>query len=485
VATLCDTHEKSTGSPHRPPSHRFPVSPVNRLSPSRPGETSGGSCKCGRGPLIPLQTICIVGSHYGQLSQPAELEGMPAAARALVAADDRVFARTDRGVVRNSNDKTMDNRVTHFRDWLAEATGYLYLCCVQRITSQQGILLIGSYIDYLARTPYNRTGALRKSCTLSKFVTAATYFFEHTLTAGFSMASIHGGKLVMHPKISGRLDFYKKWDLVKEKREPYTREMLSTFHQQVQKQESRTPKQAFLGLHSLVFDTQTLGIFTGSRVSEYAQPKSRKTVSRVPSRPGAAKTTALPIAFIARDFEFLCAEGRSLPHSVVLDNAAIAVQLNITFRYDKSGRNFTVRKFGRGSDWLCPITAARRLLLRADMLSIPPTDPICAFQPPRSTGHQWLLARDVTSAMRKICEDTYSDPTHYLREHVMNFASHSNRVTAAVALSQSGMSIDEIAHRLRWKPESVAFYLRESARDIGFYTANTIAGAQRDFVLSS
>ena len=86
--------------------------------------------------------------------------------------------------------------------------------------------------------------------------------------------------------------------------------------------------------------------------------------------------------------------------------------------------------------------------------------------------------------MRRICFDTYPDPQHYLQQHINNIASHSNRVTAAVALSQSGMSIDEIAHRLRWKPESVAFYLRESARDIGFYTKNVIAGAQRDFVAS-
>jgi predicted metalloenzyme YecM len=83
--------------------------------------------------------------------------------------------------------------------------------------------------------------------------------------------------------------------------------------------------------------------------------------------------------------------------------------------------------------------------------------------------------------MRQIAVDTYPDPQHFLRVNLNRFASHSNRVTAAVALSQSGMTVDDIAQRLRWKPESVAFYLRESAQDIGDYTSNAIAGAQRNF----
>ena len=343
---------------------------------------------------------------------------------------------------------------------------------------------MASYLDFLARTPYNRAGALRQSDTLSKFMTAAGYLFQRIFPAPFSVFCSQGGKPVMHPKLARRLEYYRKWDIKKEKREAYTSDMFITFHTQVAERERREPMKAFLDLHSLVFDTQTLGVFTGSRVSDYAQSSGpRDTVSRVPARHGEA-SSRLPIAFVKGDFEFLAPNGHTLKHKDVFDNPNLASQLNITFRYDKSGRNFTVRKFGRGDAFLCPIRAARRLLLRADMLEIPDKDPICAYRPAGRSGHLWLLAREVTATMRRICFDTYPDPEHYLQQHINNIASHSNRVTAAVALSQSGMSIDEIAHRLRWKPESVAFYLRESARDIGFYTKNVIAGAQREFVAS-
>jgi hypothetical protein len=155
--------------------------------------------------------------------------------------------------------------------------------------------------------------------------------------------------------------------------------------------------------------------------------------------------------------------------------------LQITFCHDKSGRNFAVRKFGRGKDWLCPIAAATRLLYRASLLGIPSNDPICAHRPLNSSTIRLLWDSDVTDTMRQIGIDTYPDPQHFLRVNINRIASHSNRVTAAVALSQSGMTVDDMAQRLRWKPESVAFYLCENAQDIGDYTRNAIAGAQRNF----
>ena len=54
---------------------------------------------------------------------------------------------------------------------------------------------------------------------------------------------------------------------------------------------------------------------------------------------------------------------------------------------------------------------------------------------------------------------------------------HSNRVTAAVALANAGRSSQEIAYRLRWKPESVEHYLRECPKVIGPLCASTIEGA--------
>lgn len=170
-----------------------------------------------------------------------------------------------------------------------------------------------------------------------------------------------------------------------------------------------------------------------------------------------------------------------VPHADLFNNPALAVQVQVRFRHDKSGRNNTVRKFGPGRSWLCPIRAAVLLLYRAHLLKMGPTDPICVYRHAPSSVPRYLRDTDVTDTMRKICVATYPDPNHFLRINITRFASHSNRVTAAVALSQAGMSLDDIAQRLRWQRESVAFYLRETSQDIGSYTAKTIAGAQRNF----
>jgi hypothetical protein len=103
----------------------------------------------------------------------------------------------------------------------------------------------------------------------------------------------------MEPQIAARLALYGKWDEVKEKREPYTTAMFHKFREQVASQAKSDPL-LFLGLHALVFDTQTLGIFTGSHVSEYAQSHNNPNIiSRVPTRRSCDAHTALPIAFVA------------------------------------------------------------------------------------------------------------------------------------------------------------------------------------------
>lgn len=79
--------------------------------------------------------------------------------------------------------------------------------------------------------------------------------------------------------------------------------------------------------------------------------------------------------------------------------------------------------------------------------------------------------------MRTACKAAYPDATHYMRLNINRLVSHSNRVTAAVALRAAGISIDDIAYRLRWKAASVETYLRECYQAIGDITLKAIPGA--------
>jgi hypothetical protein len=342
--------------------------------------------------------------------------------------------------------------------------------------------LIGGYIDHVGSTPVNSKGDLPMANTLCHHATAAETFLNTVMGKPFSLYRQKGGKMVLHPFVGDRIQLRRKWQKPREKREPYTFQMFQTFHTMVSKAEAHDIGN-FLDLPSLVFDTQCLGIFTGSRVSEYAQSKgSVATVSRVPQPASKPSSLAPAVAFIASDFLFLAANGTIIPHAQLFLDTTQAVQLQIRFRHDKSGRNHSIRKYGRGSSWMCPIEASIRLLRRAHKLRIPAHDPVCAYRKLHGLGHRWLRDYHVSQLMRRVAVQTYPDKNHFLRVNIDRFASHSNRVTAAVALHHAGMSIDDIAQRLRWKPLSVSFYLRETTQDIGQYTIQTIVGAQRAYM---
>ena len=65
----------------------------------------------------------------------------------------------------------------------------------------------------------------------------------------------------------------------------------------------------------------------------------------------------------------------------------------------------------------------------------------------------------VQSVMRHACRQAYPDPNHYLWLNIKLLMSHSNRITAAVALYNAKVPIPVIAFRLRWCVDSVTFYL--------------------------
>ena len=272
-----------------------------------------------------------------------------------------------------------------------------------------------------------------------------------------------------------------KWRRPKPKREPYTYAMFETLQARVSTL-LETTVSALLQRDAAVFDWARLSIFTGSRSGEYAQTVGTSTnPARVPDAPAAGNWAKTPIAFIASDFAFYTADGRRLRKRELLRNPQAAVEVHVHFRFDKSGRNFTICKFRRGQGLICPVEAAISILARAVALKVPAQDPIGVFFNPRSRKAKnqvvLLQSSDVVKVMRSVCLETYPDPKHYYHIHHMSIDAHSARVTAAVALSNAGVSKAEIAFRLRWKPESVDHYLRDCQRTIGSLTQAAILGS--------
>ena len=90
----------------------------------------------------------------------------------------------------------------------------------------------------------------------------------------------------------------------------------------------------------------------------------------------------------------------------------------------------------------------------------------------RSTEH-------MGKTMREIIMLAFPNPAHYLRLRPHLVVPHCNRVTAAVALYNMGWSFPEIAYRLRWQPDSVMHYIRESPYKVGKATGDALVGAFR------
>ena len=96
----------------------------------------------------------------------------------------------------------------------------------------------------------------------------------------------------------------------------------------------------------------------------------------------------------------------------------------------------SVHKFGLGKQWLCPILAAVHIIAHATHLKALPNHSIFIYQ--GTDGSTKLLhVDDITAIMQNACESTYPNPSHYMCLIITGIASHSNRITTAVALWQA------------------------------------------------
>jgi hypothetical protein len=229
-----------------------------------------------------------------------------------------------------------------------------------------------------------------------------------------------------------------------------------------------------------VYNWMRLGLFTGSQVSEYAQTRLAAKVryNTIPQTEDVGGWAGQALAFLRTDFSFFTSdhESISLPtlHRHHLKSCVTSVHLR--FRFDKSPRNFSIRKFCSTNDpILDPVAAAVSCIHRADLLGIPAWEPIAAFG--TLSTYSFLRDSHITIVMQKTCIWAYPNPKHKMRLHIKCIVPHSNRITAAVALKLGGASDEEIAFRLRWRVGSVHRYLRECFSQVGTAIQQALTGA--------
>jgi hypothetical protein len=287
-------------------------------------------------------------------------------------------------------------------------------------------------------------------------------------------------RVALHPYLQEQISQRAAWTTPKPRKEPFTYLMLAIHAKTVLKCAS-DPYSLFLSLPYAVYDWLRLGVFTGSRLSEYAQSNlvAKQRFQVIPHNKDAGCWAGQPLAFIRADFEFFDQSHHLVPLSTLFaaHRKDLVRTVHIRFRFDKSAENSSIRKFSWTDDAILdPVDAAVSIIHRADILRVPSSMPIGIYSKTSSVYH-FLRDYHIRDVMRGMCILAYPDPAHYLRIHLNRLVPHSNRVTAAVCLQMGGASNDEIAFRLRWKVDSVPTYLRECFQEIGSIMLSTLQGA--------
>jgi hypothetical protein len=253
------------------------------------------------------------------------------------------------------------------------------------------------------------------------------------------------------PEITSCIAEVKRWENMKDRREPLTTDMI--YYQQLQCR-STAPH----SLNNALFDWFVTGIYAGFRLAEWAQDDKVHTRAQVkPTIDGD------PTAFIISDLEFFGENRRRMTRIDALDRPYLVQQVDIRWRYQKNGKRNEKKTFvriGRGAAAvLCSVSAWLRILQRWSDLGLDDTHPLAVFTASglASSPIQFIRPLHINAALRQAATAVYNvtDASELAR-----FSSHSIRVGACVALHAAGVSKLNIKFALRWKSDSFYTYLR-------------------------
>ncbi|GKY95479.1 hypothetical protein MPSEU_000509500 [Mayamaea pseudoterrestris] len=446
--------------------------------------------QCGGRPTLSIHSINnVVGVRYlAGHAGIGSLQNLPSGARAAFNDLVRDQWERKRGDIRTRNDRAFDQRASHFGRWSLQA-GFTDKS-FEEVSPGQEVAILAGYLFAVAsgktsleidkKKLQGKAGDQQNPLmvkTLVGYLNAAHSLLELFLNRKFPIQN--PSKEGYHPMLADILASRRKWQKAREKREPFTNKMFEYLYATLKK-ETATDATVNLDVQAAVFDWTCLGAFTGSRANEYAQTTARRgCFSKVPANRDAGEWANQPLAFIDLDFMFYTADSVLITHDRLLRQQRSATELHLRFRYDKSQTNFTIRKFKRsGHPFICPIAASISIIGRARCLHNKPfKEPLGVFRTSSTGVYDYLQSRDIIKVMRAAVVGAYPNPQHFLRQNVTRIVAHSNRVTAAVALQNAGLDIQEIAFRLRWSAPSVQHYLRESSQEVGRLTLKAIQGA--------
>jgi hypothetical protein len=321
--------------------------------------------------------------------------------------------------------------------------------------------------------------------TIANYLRAAATWLQDQCGVSLPLYTNRGGTKkteTLHPYLAAILSDRRTWKKARPKREPLTGAILDRMAEMAK----TASDQSSTSSDAAMYDWSRLGLFTGSRLAEYGQSALPRGTPHdgwdvIPTNRNVPQEwRGKPKAFVASDFTFFDEHLVRLPDSAVLAKSSRVMFVHIRYRYDKSTHNFVTRKYRRvHGHHLCPVKSCISILDRAYHMRIAAFEPLGMFVG-KNHKRYTIRGKHIQQFMQRACTLTYTNPQHFMRLHVKLLATHSIRITAAVALFNAGVSEDDISFRLRWNSDAVKFYLRECRRTIGDLTSKAIIGAYAD-----
>ena len=241
----------------------------------------------------------------------------------------------------------------------------------------------------------------------------------------------------------------RRWEKMPNRREPLTTDMIT--YQQLQREDNKPHSEA-----AALYDWEVVGIYTGNRLSEWAQHHGTTDLSMIIQNiDGTAK------AFIVEDIEFYGKDRRRMSRNQALARPYLVETIDITWRFQKNGNNGEKKTIVRLPDrpGLCPVSAVIRIVQRWQALHLSLDHPLAVFTDNGlATGVvHFITEKHINHALQTAARMVYNITK---KDELARFTSHSIRVGACVSLHAADLSTLNIQHALRWRSNSFWNYLR-------------------------
>ena len=282
------------------------------------------------------------------MAQFTDVSNLPAAYRIASEHCRRNFITKDRGFVRRANDQTFDSQAQVFIGW-CKSLGFTEHDILS-LTDAQCVDILGTYVSEVARGSNLKHKNDLSSQSLRNYMRAAHRVLQLWLQRDIPIydSSSMGKQPRFHEYIGQQLRDRRNWERKKEKKLPLTRAIYEALASYLASKGDSYD--VFLAAVYAVYDWLRLGVFTGFRVSEFAQNKVRKGCQflAIPDNDDVPEDQrGKPVAFIAADFTFWTIDMVLIPHSKLRKWHArgLVYGLQIRWRFDKSANNFVIRTY--------------------------------------------------------------------------------------------------------------------------------------------